>query len=302
MITINGQSTSAFVNNFNDGTKQIRFPDMFNRHNLGPDLLFTWLYDSDEEIMTLWYLVNHFRETDYIFDNPTYVLKVPYLPNARMDRVKEFFSSTEKSNPREVFTLKYFCELINLMNFNKVYTFDVHSPVALSLLKNAEDISPDINIRDAISSVKRETNKDVVIVVPDMGAYQRYSNMRSLAGLEAISGIKIRDWHTRAITNLTLAPITSKTKLTKNYLKDKAVLIIDDIIGTGGTISLVIDKLESELGAQDIYAYCSHLENGALQYGESKILDKIENHEIKKIFTTNSIFRKKNKIVDVKLF
>ena len=301
MITINGQSTS-FITKFNDGTKQIRFPESFNRHNLGPDLLFTWLYDNDEEIMTLYYLVSYFRSTDYIFDNPTYILKVPYLPNARMDRVKEFFDSNEKTNPREVFTLKYFCNFINSLKFDKVITFDVHSSVALSLLNNCEDWSPNRNIKQAINEITKETDKEVVIVVPDMGAYQRYSGLSSLAGLKAISGIKIRDWHTRAITVLTLTPITANTNLTNDYLKDKAVLIIDDIIGTGGTISLVIDKLVSTLGAQDIYAYCSHLENGALQYGESKILDKIENGTIKKIFTTNSIFRKKNKIVEVKKF
>lgn len=298
MIAVNGQNT-GFITNFNDGTKHIRFTQAFNRHNLGKDLVFTWLYDSDEEMMTLYYLVKYFRSTDYMFDNSTYTLKVPYLPNARMDRVQEYFSNIEKSNPREVFTLKFFCELINSLNFDKVITFDVHSNIALGLLDNCEDWSPDPNVRSAIANVKALTEKEIVIAVPDTGAYKRYSGLSSLKGLEAISGIKIRDWHTREIKSLDLMAITPGIKLEKNALRGKAVLMIDDIIGTGGTMSRMIDKLKSELGAEDIFIYCSHLENSALKYGESKILDKIQDGTVKKIFTTDSIFRKSYPSVEV---
>lgn len=300
MLKINGLDAN-FIHHFNDGTQQIRFPKDFNRHNLGPDLAFTWLYDRDEELLTLYYLVKYYRTTDYLFDNPTYTLRVPYLPNARMDRVQEFFSSTDKSNPREVFTLKFFCDFINSMKFDKVITFDVHSPVSTSLLNNSEDWIPDTQIRHVLSDIKNSGDEnEIVVVVPDMGAYKRYSGLNSVKGLEAISGIKIRDWHTRAINSLTLAPITAGIDISKkNYLKGKSVLIIDDILSTGGTIARVIDKLLENSGVENIYIYCSHLENTSVSQDDSKIYDKLHDGTIKKIYTTNSIFRKKQDNVSV---
>lgn len=301
MIIINGTEVT-FINHFGDNTQQIRFPDKFNRHNIGPDLCFTWLYENDEELVSLFYLVKYYRATDYLFDNPTYILKVPYLPNARMDRVQEFFSKNDKSNPSEVFTLKFFCEFINSMNFDKVITFDVHSPVALSLLNHCEDWSPDLYIKKALQNIAIEDKNEIVIVVPDMGAYKRYSSLTSIKKLQAISGIKVRDWHTRQINSLTFASITPGIDVTQpDFLKGKSILIIDDIIGTGGTVANVIKKLKETSGVENIYIYCSHLENASLKYGDSKLLDVLEN-DIKMIYTTDSIFKKNHPKIFVNRF
>ena len=243
MITINGNPVK-FIKHFNDGTQQIRFPETFNRHHLGPDLSFNWFYENDEELVSLMYLVKYYRNTDYLFDNSTYVLRIPYLPNARMDRVQEFFSTHDKSNPSEVFTLKFFCEIINSMNFDKVITFDVHSPVALSLLNKCEDWTPDLQITKVLQKIKQNSSEEIVIVVPDMGAYNRYKALNSIKHLKAITGVKIRDWHTREIKDLCLKAIAGDIETDNiDFLQGKNVIIIDDIISSGGTISRVIDKL-----------------------------------------------------------
>ena len=297
MIQINGNQVN-FVSHFNDGTQQIRFPQKFNRHNIGPDISFTWYYDRDEELVTLMYLVKYYRATDYLFDNPTYILKMPYLPNARMDRVQEYFSKNDQSNPSEVFTLKFFCEFINSMNFDKVITFDVHSPVALSLLNNCEDWSPDLQIRQVLQNIASTDKNEIVIVVPDLGAYKRYSRLQSIKNLKAISGMKIRDWHTRVITNLTLNSIAGGLNVDEpGFLKGKSVLIIDDIIGTGGTISRVINKLKETSGVENIYIYCSHLENNSDI--DNVLYEKLDNGTITKMFTTDSLYRKHHNKIDV---
>ena len=185
------------------------------------------------------------------------------------------------------------------MKFDKVITFDVHSPVSLSLLNNSEDWSPDMQIRHALNDIKAQGDtNEVVIVVPDMGAYKRYSSLNSIRNHEAISGIKIRDWHTRKINSLTLTPITRGIDITKkNYLKGKSVLIIDDILSTGGTISGVIDKLLENSSVENIYIYCSHCENTAIEKASSKIYNKIFNKVITRIYTTNSILRQNHEAV-----
>ena len=55
-------------------------------------------------------------------------LFMPYMPYSRMDRIKNI--------KEHAFTLKYFSEIINSLNFEKVYTLDCHSNVGLALINN----------------------------------------------------------------------------------------------------------------------------------------------------------------------
>lgn len=297
MIKINGNPIT-FVNHFNDGTQQIRFPQKFNRKNLGPDLSFSWYYENDEELVTLFYLVKYYRASDYLFDNPTYVLRMLYLPNARMDRVQEFFSKNDKSNPSEVFTLKFFCDFINSLRFDKIITYDVHSSVALSLLNNCEDWSPDKTIKKVLEDIASFDKNEIVVVVPDMGAYRRYAGLQSIKNLKAISGVKVRDWHTRVITDLTLNSIAGGLDVNQpGFLKGKSVLIIDDIIATGGTIARVINKLKETSDVENIYIYCSHLENNT--NADNVLFDKLDDGTITKMYTTDSLYRNIRNKIDV---
>ena len=79
---------------FPDGTLHINLPD---KQIYGVK----WNYESDAELFTLICIAKHYND-------PTMELYLPYIPHARMDRVK--------SN-EDVFTLKYFCEVINSLNF-----------------------------------------------------------------------------------------------------------------------------------------------------------------------------------------
>lgn len=97
------------------------YPDGTLRLNLAPQgsgANIEWLFENNEETLTLYFLVNHLRAhgTEKI------ILNMPYIPNARMDRVK---------NEDEVFTLKYFAQLINNLNFERVIVRDAHSDVSL---------------------------------------------------------------------------------------------------------------------------------------------------------------------------
>ena len=75
-------------------------------------------------------------------------------------------------------------------------------------------------------------------------------------------------------------------------VKDRKILIMDDISSRGGTFYFSARKLK-ELGAKEIYLYISHCENTILE-GEVLTCGLIE-----KVFTTNSIFTKKHERVEV---
>lgn len=97
MILVNDKQVE--FTKFPDGTTSFRFsphlpPRMFAQPMESPIFSITWKYDNDEECILLWYLTNHIRENN---QRPIIRLSLPYIPNARMDRVK---------NADEVFTLK----------------------------------------------------------------------------------------------------------------------------------------------------------------------------------------------------
>lgn len=66
---------------------------------IGPKNLIEWFFESMEEMSAIIYL------TQYCKDHGTKIyLDMPYVPDARMDRVKK---------RKEIFTLKYFAQIIN---------------------------------------------------------------------------------------------------------------------------------------------------------------------------------------------
>lgn len=121
-------------------------------------------------------------------------LIMPYIPNARQDRVK---------SENDVFTLKYFAEFINNLNFDKVVVFDPHSSVSEALINNIIVESPKPYIEMVIENVKKEIcNENLIAFYPDEGAMKRYSGMLDTP---YTFGIKMRNWETGKIEGLDIA-------------------------------------------------------------------------------------------------
>lgn len=215
----------------------------------------TWLYESDAELFTLICLRRHYEKMPIM-------LYMPYCPHARMDRVKK---------DTDVFTLKYFCEIINSLNFEKVYITDAHSNVATALL----DRCVNINVEDKISKVIDSINDESLIAFyPDEGAMKRYADQ---SNLPYAFGIKVRDWSTGKIQKLDI--FSNGICISNN-----AVLIIDDICSRGGTFYHAANALK-EAGAKDIYLYITHAEHTMIEG------DMYAQDVVKKIFTTDSLFK-----------
>lgn len=242
--------------NYPDGTFKIDIPEIPTVN--GEPIEIVWTYRNENELSILIYAAENLREN---YSSPIN-LYMPYVPNARMDRIHD------KS---EVFTLKYFCKVINFLNFNKVKILDVHSSVAAALLDRCENISPEKYINSAVELSGIDREKDYIFF-PDEGSFKRYSGMfREFKNIGF--GIKKRNWSDGKITGL---DVFGESPENKN------VLIIDDICSYGGTVYHSALKLK-ELNCNKIYVYFTHCEN-SIAKGELLKGDLLEH-----IYTTNSL-------------
>lgn len=199
--------------------------------------------------------------------NVDFNLRMPYIPNARMDRIK---------NEDEVFTLKYFCEFINSLNFTSVFVLDAHSDVSAALLNRCVNDNPKAYIQKAIE----EISGDIILYFPDAGAAKRYADL--FPELMYCYGEKKRDWKTGKIQGL---------EIRKNgiELSSKTILMIDDIISYGGSLYYSANALYEE-GGSKIYAYATHTEDSILDKEKGTFIKSLENHRVERLFTTNSLF------------
>jgi len=259
MIKINSKIIE--VNHFPDGALLLKADPINYLSTTGDNITFTWLFENNEELITLMFLVNHFREKT----NCTINLYMPYIPNARMDRTK---------TKEDVFTLKYFAGIINSLNFDSVISLDPHSSVSCALFNNFYEETPKYFIDKAIYDCRPD-----ILFYPDEGAMKRYSDMTSKP---YTFGIKKRDWETGKIRGLDVV----------GDVKGSNILIVDDICSKGGTFYHAAEKLK-ELGAKDIYLYATHCENTIFN---GKVLTS---GLIERVYTTNSIFTGEHEKIEV---
>jgi len=259
MITINGEQ--FFTQYFPDGTLRLRLEVNCDTVDI------EWLFENNEEMITLYFLTNHLRRVCKV---KTLNLIMPYIPNARMDRVQK---------PDEVFTLKYFTEFINSLNFDSICVRDAHSNVSLALIDS-------IICENIISKIEKLSTRlllgdNDIIFFPDEGSCKRYADS---INKKCAFGIKKRDWRTGKIEGLDVFGNIPKEPFN--------VLIIDDICSFGGTFYHSAKKLK-ELGASKIWLYITHCENSILD-GEL-----IKSNLIEKIYTTKSILTKENELIEI---
>jgi ribose-phosphate pyrophosphokinase len=268
MIKLNGESIQ--INSFPDGTILMKQGLV---GALGTHI--EWKYENDREFLALIYLVKHIRSKGITRIS----LYMPYVPNARMDRVK---------NLDDVFTLKYFAEVLNSLDLYAVRVLDPHSSVSEALINNLWIDNPRTHIESAICNINggwfnwNTIGDNLLMFYPDEGAMKRYSGM---VKLPCAFGIKKRDWETGQILGLDVSGNVDS-------IAGKDILIVDDICSRGGTFYHSAKKLK-ELGANKIYLYVTHCENTILEG------DLLTSGLIEKVYTTNSIFTKEHDMIEV---
>lgn len=242
MIKLNGVKVDTFHFPNNElGFKSSIFPQAkFNdtRGNKIDVQTLELYYDSDSDLLTLLFVRNHLRT--FPFD-----LHIPYFPYSRMDR-------TENNS---VFTLKSVAELINSMNFDRVFIDEPHSDVVMALVNNAIAINRTEELFEEMCATTGDWRSGY-IYYPDAGAEKRYS--KRIKHDKVLVGMKTRDFATGKITGLQVHG--------DQDLKGAPVVILDDLCSKGGTFVLGAKALK-ERNAGNIILVVAHCEN-AIYDGE----------------------------------
>ncbi|HLK27037.1 MAG TPA: ribose-phosphate pyrophosphokinase-like domain-containing protein [Puia sp.] len=207
--------------NTEEGIKKLVFPDSQPHINIpeikeGDEIkVICSIINSD----TLLQLLQCANAIDNAFAKKK-ILIIPYLMGARYDRLMLSGDSID---------VKVIADLINSMEFEKVYLFDVHSEASVLLINNAINISNE-------ELVKSYQKDNAVLICPDTGAAKKVGNY--FRWNKNITDIVYCNKH-RDISN---------GKITLNVLepekcKSRNCVIIDDICDGGGTFLAIAEQI-----------------------------------------------------------
>lgn len=189
---------------------------------------------------------------------------VPYFGYARQDR---------KDQPRVPISAKLMANLITTAGADRVLTMDLHA----SQIQGFFDIPLD-HLYSAPIFVKRFSEMDLsnlVVVAPDPGGvHMARAYAKRLGGSLAFIDKRRPDKDKAEVMHVV------------GRVKGKFVIIQDDIINTGETLTKGATAIE-ERGGREIYACCTHpvLSQGAVE--------KVEKSPISKLLVTDTIPLKK---------
>lgn len=161
-------------------------------------------------------------------------LDIRYLMGARMDRAID---------TQQPFTLQAVARLLNGAGFNTIRILDVHSDVALRLIRNSRNVRP----YAAFDSVLTTLGPNVRPVRPDVGAENRTSCY--VQGKYYVRCEKKRDPQTGYLSKFVVTDA--------NMVAGHDCLIVDDICDGGATFVGLAEELKS-VGALKIYLYITH--------------------------------------------
>lgn len=184
---------------------------------------------------------------------------VPYFGYSRQDR---------KDQPRVSITAKLVANLITVAGADRVMTMDLHA----AQIQGFFDIPFDHLYGSSIfSGLFDKVSDNLVVVSPDVG------------------GIKIaRSYAKRLHADLV---VIDKRRPKQNLaevvhiigdVKDKDVLLVDDLIDTAGTFVGAIEALKNK-GAKNIYGAITH------PIFSGSALERLHNSQLEKLFVSDTI-------------
>ncbi len=193
---------------------------------------------------------------------------IPYLGYARQDR--EFLDG-------EVVTVSVVGKMLKSVGTKKIIVVDIHSKLALRQLKiSSENVSAISNLANYIKRLKL---KNPLVVSPDQGGTERASEFAEALKSDFIALKKHRDRKTGKINIIT----------TKASVKDRDLILVDDMISTGGSIIKATQFLKKQK-CRRIYVACTH---GLFVNGAEK---KIKQAGVTQIISTNTIPSNSSKV------
>ena len=195
------------------------------------------------------------------------IVVMPYFGYSRQDR---------KEMARVPISAALVASLIENAGADRILTLDIHSEQEEGFIHHPWD-----NVYASYSLtpvIKKKQLKNLVIASPDKGGVPRATFYMGILGADELAIVyKERDL---SVNN------KSDALAMVGNVKDKNVLLIDDMIDAGGTIVHAANYLK-EKGAKRIFACASH----GIFSGNA--LEKISKSAIEKVIVTDSVNHRK---------
>lgn len=187
----------------------------------------------NDNLMALFTALNAARQADA--DRITAV--VPQFPYARQERKKA----------REGITARQVARFMEISGADRVISLDVHAEAIGGFFERAvlDDLHGSKPIIDHFKRIHSLEN--LVVVSPDVGSADRARFISRMLECDMAIADKERDYS---------KPGTVKSSRLVGDVKGRDVLMVDDMIATGGSIIEAASTCK-RLGARDIYLGCS---------------------------------------------
>ena len=187
---------------------------------------------------------------------------VPYFAYARSDK---------KDQPRVPITARLVANLIETAGADRVLTLELHAGQIQGFFNiPLDELSAIPNLAHHFKD--RRLGNDIVVVATDAGDAKRARNMAYRLDAPLAIVEKVRMGNRELVESATLI----------GDVRDRTAIIVDDEIGTGGTVIATANTLQSR-GARDIYCYAAH----PVLAGNAS--DVLENSAIKELIVTDSL-------------
>ena len=196
---------------------------------------------------------------------------VPYFGYGRQDR---------KDNPRVPISSRVMVDLMTATGANRIITMDLHSTQIQGFATIPFDhLYSRMVLMDAIKNLGLDPKKSTVLA-PDVGSARMSQAYAKRLGM-----------HFALIDKRRYAPNKAEVMHLIGDLKDKDVLIIDDMIDTAGTTVNAANAAKDN-GAKTVTAVATH----ALLSGPA--IERIKESAIKKLIVTDTVSIPENKKLD----
>lgn len=178
---------------------------------------------------------------------------------------------------------------IERIGVDEIITFDSHDPRVQNAIPlcGFEDVSPALQFTQAILSEYKDLQLDsdhLMFISPDEGAIQRVVFMASIFGVNLGMFYKRRDY-TTIVDGVN--PIVAHDFCGES-VKNKDVIVIDDMIASGGSMIDTATQLKS-MGAKRVFIFSTF---GLFTHGFEKFDKAYSQGIFDRIFTTNLIYQK----------
>ena len=195
------------------------------------------------------------------------IVIMPYFGYQRQDR---------KDYGRAPISASIVAKCLESLNVNKIIVFDLHAGQISGFFSNNCPLDNLYSEQYFLKYIRKYilpkyNLEDIIVVAPDEGATKNNYRIASYLGCDIASIFKNRSKDNEINVMKLIGDV-----------KDKIVIMIDDIIDTAGT-ACSASKLLKEQGAKEIYFFCCH---GLFS---RNAIDRIQNSNFTKVIVTNTI-------------